>query len=159
MTTPEPVTVAEEFVYAQLSADSAVQAAFGHPPRLFPAYAPDGTPPPFVTHDIVGSDVDRAFNDGPPLSYTLTWGIAAMGTGSSRQQLRAGMQAILAALVGGDLGGRAPVPFGSATDGSRWLIATAYDRPLPEPALAGDVSGEGAWARLAHAVVFFMQPQ
>lgn len=158
MSAPEVVTVVEEYVYATLAADSAVQAALGNPPRIYPAYGPEGALAPFLTHDLIGSDVDVAFDDGPPLAYRIHWNLTLWGEGPSRQQLRAPMQAALAALVGPNLAGFPAAPFGSAVDGSLWTVATSYAMPMPEPALAGQIAGEGAWARLAHAITLFLIP-
>ena len=155
MAVPEPTTVAEEWLYATLAADAAVAAAVGD--RYWPEYAPVGAAAPFLTFSLVGGEAMAPVAGAPPCLWTLLWEVTAWGEGPGRQQLRGPMQAALAAVAGDGLAGRPAAPFGSG-DGSRWVVRCAYEGPVATPPLAGEVAGEGVWARIAHAVMIELSP-
>lgn len=151
---PEPITVAAEWVASVLRRDADVTGQIGA--RSFFAYAPPRTATPFLTHDLAAAETAQPLGPNPPAGFVLGWELTAWTDGQAIQQLRRPMQAALAALVGADLSGRGPEPFASA-DGATWAIGATYAGPVPAPTLPSDVTGEGAWARIVHAIQIVLQ--
>lgn len=147
----DAITVAEEWVYATLSADAAVQAALGSAPntRVWPAFAPQGATAPFATHDFAGGTViPQPIGNLPPSAYGLAWQVTVWGDGADRQGLRPAVTAILAALLGSTMAGRKGVHFASA-DGTLWQVNTWYVAPVPA---AGEMGAEGTYQRVTHEI-------
>lgn len=151
------VTIAEEWVYEMAGANAAVTTALGSGDslRVWPAFAPQGAVFPYCTHDLAGTlDVPKPYG-GPPSQWSIVWDVTVWGDSADRQQLRAAMTAMLGALTGDDMRGRA-VKWQSETDGSTWMIGCTYRMPVPAPGDNG-VSGEGVYQRVCHQVKLEMQ--
>lgn len=151
------VTVAEEWVYQTLIANPGVTAIFGAPPntRVWPAFAPREAMLPYLTHDLAGAGQATPLGMRPPSQYSLIWQVTVWGDGQSRQQLRAGVKAWLAALLGETMGG-VSTSFLSVADSSAWAVNALYLGPIPVPG-GSEAGGDGIFQRVAHGIKLEMQ--
>ncbi len=150
----DPVLVAEEFVYDQLSGDAAVTAAFGT--RIYPGFSPAEVESIHATFDYAGPDEGVAavpFGQGIAV-IGMYWDITGWEPSPDRQRLRAGMKAVMAVLTGPSIAGRR---FGFAdADGTAWWVECRYRGPIVVPA---DVGPAGSWQRVSARYELALSPQ
>lgn len=146
------VALAEEFVAQRLlNADLPLVGD-----EVYPTRAPDGTPTPFVTHDLGYAEISGPIGHTGPSMYGLRWEITTWTSGDSRQVTVPVWTAIFEAVLGPEGGGLSPNLYTSLEDGSQWSVASAYAGPVPLTPIPPET--EGLWQRTAHGIYLFIQP-
>ena len=145
------LTVLQRFVASTLAADSAVQAAFGGTPRIYPNVSPSGVTTRHLTHQDYGS-VQVSKPSGSAIGMvTMRWAFTAWEPSYSQQALEPLMQAVMAVLIGPGLRGKTH----RYIDGSRtWDIYVDYAGP---DIVELEVAPVGTWAPLRETYTMALQ--
>lgn len=152
-----PEAVAEEFIFATLSADAGVAALLGagDAAQVWPAPAPPHAGPLHVTTFFSGpSGGIPAVPLGRAVAQLgMRWLLTGWRAGYDKQAIVPVMEAVMVALIGADRKGRR---FRWADRfGRGWAIGVTYLGPDVAPA---DIAPEGPWSRISETYLLDLRP-